>query len=112
MIGLDEGVPGWARTLATLALGAGGAKILAVWLENRRLMQRDYRETLEGRIQDLERQVAGLFERIGNLRVEVARLEEDLENELERSERLDLDNARLRARLMEVDPGDYPDPPG
>jgi chromosome segregation ATPase len=98
-----EDVPTWARTLATLALGAGGAKMLAVWLENRRLTQRDYRETLEDRIKDLERQVAGLFERVGSLRVEVAHLEEALEDEVERANRLDEDNARLRARLLEVD---------
>lgn len=103
MISADD-VPEWARTLATLALGAGGAKMLAVWLENRRLTRRDYRETLEERIKDLERQVGALFERVGNLRVEVAHLEGALQDERERSERLDQENSRLRDRLSEMDP--------
>lgn len=103
MISSDD-LPSWARTAAALLAGAGGAKLLAVWLENRRLTRRDYRETLEERIQDLERQVAGLFERVGNLRVEVAHLEEALQDESERAQALEEDNARLRARLLEVDP--------
>jgi len=102
MLSPDE-LPGWARTALTLGLGAGAAKVLAVVLENRRLSKKDYRETLESRIRDLERQVAGLFERVGSLRVEVAHLEEALDDERERSERLDQENARLRARLLEVD---------
>jgi septal ring factor EnvC (AmiA/AmiB activator) len=102
VLSVDD-VPDWARTLVTLALGAGGAKVLAVVLENRRLTRRDYRETLEERIRDLERQVAGLFERVGSLRVEVAHLEEELKDESERSERLNQENARLRARLLEAE---------
>lgn len=99
----DE-LPSWARTAITLALGAGGARILGVWLENRRLTQKDYRETLESRIRELERQVASLMERLGGMRVEVALLEEDLDDERRRSDALEEDNARLRARLLEVDP--------
>lgn len=104
----SEDVPESLRSLGLLLVGAGGAKMLAVWLENRRLTRREYRETLEHRIQDLERQVAGLFERVGNLRVEVARYEEALADELERANRLEEDNARLRARLLEVDPDGNP----
>ena len=106
MISLDDGVPYWARTLATLALGAGGAKVLAVWLENRRLMQKEYRETLLGRITELESCVAGLQTRVGNLRVEVAHLEERLEDEEERADRLSLENDELRARLQDRDDSD------
>lgn len=98
-----EDLPPWAGTVITFALGAGGAKLLAVWLENRRLTNRDYRETLEHRIRDLERQVAGLMERVGSLRVEVAHHEEALKDELARADRLEEENARLRARLLEVD---------
>lgn len=111
MLSGDE-VPPWASTLATLALGAGGAKILAVWLENRRLTRRDYRETLEHRIRDLERQVSGLMERVGSLRVEIATLEAHLDEEHQRSERLDQENSRLRERLQEVDHDRDPDTVG
>jgi uncharacterized coiled-coil protein SlyX len=102
-------LPGWARTSLTLLLGAGGARLLAVMLENRRLTRRDYRETLEKRIKDLERQVGGLYERIANLREELGGLEEALADERTAVERMDQDNARLRARLLEVDPERDPD---
>lgn len=104
-----DDIPDWARTGATLLLGAGAARLFGVWLENRRLATKDYRETLLERIQDLERQLNGLNERVGNLRVEVAHLEEALEDERERVERLDGENERLRARLLEVDSDRNPD---
>jgi chromosome segregation ATPase len=77
-----------------------------VWLENRRLAKREYRETLMSLIEDLQRQVSGLQTRVGNLRVELAHLEEALSDERRRSDELDQENSRLRARLLEVDPGD------
>jgi hypothetical protein len=106
VISLDDGVPDWARTLATLALGAGGAKVLAVWLENRRLTQREYRETLISRIDELESCVSSLQTRVGNLRVEVAHLEERLVVEEERADRLELENDGLRSRLQDRDDPD------
>lgn len=47
-------IPAWVKSLSTLLLGAGAAKLLAVWLENRRLEKKEYRETLLGRIRELE----------------------------------------------------------
>lgn len=108
MLSTDD-VPDWARSAITLLIGAGGAKMLAVWLENRRLLRKDYRETLERRIVDLERQLYSLSERVGNLRVEVAHLEEALNDEQERATRLEHENLALRARLSEVDPDRNPD---
>lgn len=74
----------WIATLVSAAVGAGGWKMLSVWLENRRLTKREYRETLQSlieqqsrRISELESCVAGLQVRIGNLRVEVAHLESE-----------------------------------
>jgi predicted nuclease with TOPRIM domain len=104
VISLEEGVPEWARTLATLALGAGGAKMLAVWLENRRLSQKEYRDTLLSRIEDLESCVAGLQTRVGSLRVEIAHLEERLRGEEDDVERLQRENDELRSRLDDPDP--------
>ena len=104
MISLDDGIPDWARFVATLALGAGGAKVLAVWLENRRLAQKDYRETLLARIEDLESCVSGLQTRVGSLRVEIAHLEERLRVEEGDVERLQRENDELRARLQDDGP--------
>lgn len=69
-------LPSWVKTTATLVAGAGTAKLLAVWMENRRLGRTEFRETLLERIRELEKIVSGLHTRVGNLRVEVARLEE------------------------------------
>ena len=111
MISLDDGVPDWARFVATLALGAGGAKVLAVWLENRRLTQKEYRDTLLARIEDLESCVSGLQTRVGSLRVEIAHLEEGLQRESEAAERLQVENDGLRARLQDLeDPNGPPHP--
>jgi len=100
---LDDGVPAWARTLATLLIGAGGARVLAIWLENRRLTRRDYRETLLARIRELELLMVGLQERIGSLREEVAGLREQLDAESELVERLRGENDGLRARMEDHD---------
>lgn len=97
-----EDLPAWAQFVVPLVLGAGGARLLAVWLENRRLSRRDYRETLESRIRDLERQMRQAYERIASLRVEVAHLEDELADERKAGDRLDQDNARLRAELDEL----------
>lgn len=71
-----EGVPGWLQTTITLAVGAGGARLLAVWLENRRLANREYRDTMLARIRELEDRVDRLMREEGDLRVKVAHLEE------------------------------------
>ncbi len=83
----DHDLPDWLRSAAMLLAGAGGAKMLAVWLENRRLGRQDYRETLLERVRELETVVSGLQTRVANLRVEVAHLEEE--------------NVRLREELEE-----------
>ena len=111
MISLDDGVPEWARTAATLLIGAGAAKVLAVWLENRRLAQRDFRETLVARISELESCVGGLQTRVGNLRVEVAHLQERLKVEEETVDRLSLENDELRSRLQDREDLDGPADP-
>lgn len=72
----DAGVPEWAKWLGTLVLGAGGARWLAVVLENRRLGKKEYRETLMGLIEKLQDEVSTLQYRVGSL-------EEELSNERE-----------------------------
>jgi hypothetical protein len=103
-----EDLPGWARTTLMLLLGAGGARLLDVWLENRRLERKDYRDTLSTRIRVLEGDIADCHERSASLQERVGgrlrEAEEDRDAEFERVERLDEENARLRARLLEVDP--------
>lgn len=86
-----EDLPGWAKTVVTLALGAGGARLLAVALENHRLSKREFRETLLERIRELEKVVSSLQERIGDLRAELAdvkaenaQLKEDMQGSVDR----------------------------
>lgn len=71
----DDYMPDWAKYILTAVLGAGGAHWLRVYLENRRLQNKDFRETLLERIRELEKVVASLQTRMGNLRVEMAHLE-------------------------------------
>ena len=68
-------IPSWLAPVLGAVFGAGGLKMLSVWLENRRLTRKDYRETMLDRIRELEKIVGRLQVRIGNLRVEVAHLE-------------------------------------
>lgn len=70
-------LPEWVVPLLSAVLGAGGVRFLSVWLENRRLTTKEYRETLLGRITVLEQTQGFLQQRIGNLRVEVAYLESE-----------------------------------
>lgn len=102
MIDPQDPIPEWAKALVTLLVGAGGAKMLAVWLENRRLSNKDYRETLLERVRELESVVSSLQLRVGNLRVEMAHLEERLADESELVERLRAENDELRARLQDA----------
>ena len=76
---LDDSFPQWLTTLITLALGAGGVQVLKVWLENRRLGKKEYRETLLERVRELEAVISRMQKRMGNLRVEMAHL--DVENQ-------------------------------
>ena len=57
--------------------GAGGVAMLRVWLENRRLGKKDFRELLLDRIRDLESKHTHMSIRMGNLRVEMAHLESE-----------------------------------
>lgn len=75
-------LPSWIGTLLGIVFGAGGVRMVSVWLENKRLTRKDYRETLQELIQqqsvrigELEQCVARLQVRIGNLRVEMVHLE-------------------------------------
>jgi predicted nuclease with TOPRIM domain len=99
----DYDPPEWVRTGMTLLLGAGGAKMLSVWLENRRLAKKEFRETLLERIRDLERQVAALHDRIGNQREVQAHLQERLDSEQATVNRLELENDELQARVQDLE---------
>ena len=70
-------LPEWLKTTATLILGAGAAKLLAVWLENRRLTKKEYRETLLERIRELEKTISEMYQAVTDLRVQVALLEDE-----------------------------------
>ena len=71
----DTDLPTWATHLLTLVLGAGGLAWFRVYLENRRLMRKDYRETLLERVRELEQVVARLQTRMGCMREELGHLE-------------------------------------
>lgn len=103
-------VPPWVASVVTLALGAGGVKILDVWLENRRLTGKDYRETLTARIRELEKVVDGLYGRIERLAAGQAHLEEALEDERREVARLQEENDRLRAALQDMEDRDGRNP--
>lgn len=85
MLSFDElkDLPDWVKTAATLLLGAGGAKIisktLGVFMENRRMAKKEYRDTLLQRIRELELMVSAMHVTHVDMAVKVARLEDDLE---------------------------------
>lgn len=68
-------LPEWAKIAIGAVLGAGGVRRFSVYLENKRLAKKDFRETLLERIRELEKVVANMQRRMGNLRVEMAHLE-------------------------------------
>lgn len=68
-------LPEWVKIAIGAVLGAGGVRWFSVYLENRRLAKKDFRETLLERIRELEKVVANMQRRMGNLRVEMAHLE-------------------------------------
>lgn len=83
-------LPDWAKTAVAIAFGAGGVRFFSAWLENKRLGKKEFRETLLERIRELEKVVAHMQTRMGNLRVEMAHLETEnkgLRRDLELSHR-------------------------
>lgn len=88
-------LPDWAKYLIATAVGAGGVKWFSVFLENRRLANKDFRETLLERIRELEKVVESLQTRMGNLRVEMAHLE--------------VENQQLKRELSELKHADPPE---
>lgn len=70
-------VPSWLTTLVGLVVGAGGAKLLSVWLESRRLATKDYRDTLLGRIRELEKVIEGMQASFTQMSVELALVKDE-----------------------------------
>lgn len=66
--------PSWIKPTVTFLLGAGGAKLLAMWLESRRLEKKEYRDTLLGRIRELEGTINSMQTAWTEMNVEVALL--------------------------------------
>jgi hypothetical protein len=86
-----EDIPEWLKAAVTLAFGAGAAKLLSIWLENKRLGKREYREFLLGRIRELEETIAELQQTVGDLRVQAAELRMENVELRERQNREDSD---------------------
>jgi len=68
-------LPETVKLVISAIFGAGGVAFLRVWLENRRLSKKEFRETLLDRVRELEKVIGNLQTRMGNLRVEMAHLE-------------------------------------
>jgi hypothetical protein len=84
-------LPGWLKTCLTLVAGAGGAKMLSVWLENHRLEKKDYRETLLTRIRELEVTIKDMQSAFTSLSVKLALVQDEnleLREKLERQSRV------------------------
>ena len=71
----EDYLPEWAKFMIATVIGAGGLHWFRAWLENRRLAKKDFRELLLDRIRELEKTVAHMQVRMGNLRVEMAHIE-------------------------------------
>ena len=71
----DDYLPESLKLVLATIFGAGGVAFLRVWLENRRLSKKEFRETLLDRVRELEKVIAHMQKRMGNLRVEMAHLE-------------------------------------
>ena len=84
-------LPGWARTAITLLIGAGGAKLFAVWLENRRLEKKEYRDTLLGRIRELEGMIDGMRKSFTEMSVQLSLVQDE--------------NEELKATIRALRPG-------
>lgn len=68
-------LPESVKLILASVFGAGGVAFLRVWLENRRLSKKEFRETLLDRVRELEKVISSMQVRMGNLRVEMAHLE-------------------------------------
>lgn len=68
-------LPESMKLIISAVLGAGGVAFFRVWLENRRLSKKEFRETLLDRVRELEKVISHMQVRMGNLRVEMAHLE-------------------------------------
>lgn len=68
-------LPETVKLLISAVLGAGGVAFFRVWLENRRLSKKEFRETLLDRVRELEKVISRMQIRMGNLRVEMAHIE-------------------------------------
>ena len=68
-------LPETVKLIISAVLGAGGVAFFRVWLENRRLSKKEFRETLLERVRELEKVISRMQIRMGNLRVEMAHLE-------------------------------------
>lgn len=101
---LPDEIPAWAEWTAAVVFGGGAVRLFGVWLENRRLVKSDYRESLLKLIRELQDDVQTLNRKVGQL-------EEALEVEQEVVVRLRDENDELRARLADFDERD-PDPRG
>ena len=71
----DSDLPETLKLIISAVLGAGGVAWFRVWLENRRLSKKEFRETLLDRVRELEKVISHMQKRMGNLRVEMAHLE-------------------------------------
>lgn len=69
-----EYIPAWVQGLIAFASSAGAVKLIAVWLENRRLAKGDFRETLLERIKDLEEAGQAMQARLEKQAQEIGRL--------------------------------------
>lgn len=72
-------LPPWLKSGMTFLIGAGAAKLLAVWLENKRLANNEYRDTLLQRIRELEAKIDVMHETNTRMAVRVATLQDDLD---------------------------------
>lgn len=70
-------LPAWLKTSITLLVGAGGAKMLSIWLENRRLEKKEYRDTLLGRIRELELVITSMQKAFTAMSVELALVKDE-----------------------------------
>lgn len=68
-------LPESLKLIISAVLGAGGVAFFRVWLENRRLSKKEFRETLLDRVRELEKIISRMQIRMGNLRVEMAHIE-------------------------------------
>lgn len=92
---LPDEIPEWADWVVKIAVGGAGVRLLTVWLENRRLVKSDYRESLLKLIRELQDDVQALSLKVGQL-------EEALEGEQELVLRLQDENDELRSRLADA----------